>query len=168
MENNAGQAGIRHSGERMIIRQATADDLATIVDFNITMAFETEHLVLDRPRVTEGVRAVLADAAKGRYIVAEADGVVVGQLMVTYEWSDWRNGMFWWVQSVYVEKQARGQKVFSQLYEHMKQDARKNGSCGIRLYVDEENKVAQRTYANLGMVLTPYELMEEDFVLKRA
>ncbi len=151
----------------MVIRPATLDDLTTIADFNITMAFETEHLVLERTRVLEGVRAVLSDPSKGRYIVAEIDGVIAGQLMVTYEWSDWRNGMFWWVQSVYVEKTFRGQKVFSNLYENMKEEALASGSCGIRLYVEEENRVAQKTYGKLGMVLTPYEMMEEDFVLKR-
>jgi len=151
----------------MVIRPATMDDLTTIVDFNITMAFETEHLVLERARVVDGVTAVLSDPSKGRYIVAEIDGVVAGQLMVTYEWSDWRNGMFWWVQSVYVEKTFRGQKVFSRLYEHMKAEALAGGSCGIRLYVEEENRVAQKTYSRLGMVMTQYEMMEEDFVLKR-
>ncbi|MGE5316253.1 MAG: N-acetyltransferase family protein [Acidobacteriota bacterium] len=151
----------------MLIRNAEPRDLATIAEFNIAMAFETEHLVLDRARVTEGVRAVLEDKTKGRYIVAEDNGSVVGQLMVTYEWSDWRNGMFWWVQSVYVEKSCRGRKVFSSLYEHMKEEALAEGACGIRLYVEEANLVAQQTYRKLGMQLTPYEMMEEDFVLKR-
>jgi ribosomal protein S18 acetylase RimI-like enzyme len=152
----------------MIIRPATIDDLDIIVEFNIAMAFETEHLVLDRARVVDGVRAVLTDPVKGRYVVAEEGGIVIGQLMVTYEWSDWRNGMFWWIQSVYVDKRCRGQKVFSQLYTYMKTEALAHGSCGMRLYVEEQNVHAQQTYKKLGMTLTMYEMMEEDFVLKRA
>lgn len=151
----------------LMIRPATIADLTTITEFNILMAFETEQLVLDRSRVVDGVRAVLTDPSKGRYIVAVHNGTVVGQLMVTYEWSDWRNGMFWWIQSVYVEAAFRGKKIFSQLYEHIKHDAQENNSCGIRLYVEEENTTAQQTYKKLGMVLTPYEMMEDDFVLKR-
>lgn len=151
----------------MIIRDAREGDRETIADFNITMAFETEHLVLDRARVLEGVGAVLNDASKGRYIVAEIDGRVAGQLMVTYEWSDWRNGMFWWIQSVYVDTPYRGQKVFSSLYEFIKQEAIEQNSCGLRLYVEEDNFAAQRTYQKLGMTITQYEMMEEDFVLKR-
>jgi ribosomal protein S18 acetylase RimI-like enzyme len=151
----------------MLIRNAEARDLETIVDFNIAMAMETEHLALDRERTTEGVRAVLNDAAKGRYIVAEIDGRVAGQLMLTYEWSDWRNGMFWWIQSVYVGAEYRGQKIFSSLYAQAKKEALECGSCGLRLYVEEENKVAQQTYRKLGMTLTAYEMMEEDFVIKR-
>ncbi len=151
----------------MIIRPAALDDLTTIVEFNILMAFETEHLVLERGRVIEGVRAVLADPSKGRYIVAEIDGTVVGQLMVTYEWSDWRNGMFWWIQSVYVDHAYRGRKIFTRLYEQIKQEALSGGSCGIRLYVEEENRTAQQTYSKLGMVPTLYEMMEDDFVLNR-
>lgn len=151
----------------MIIRDAELRDLETIVDYNLAMAMETEHLTLDRERVREGVRAVLTDSTKGRYIVAEEAGAVVGQLMITYEWSDWRNGMFWWIQSVYVKKDARGRKIFSQLYEQAKKEALESAACGLRLYVEEENKVAQQTYHRLGMTLTPYEMMEEDFVLKR-
>ncbi|HLP16723.1 MAG TPA: GNAT family N-acetyltransferase [Bacteroidota bacterium] len=151
----------------MVIRDARPGDCEAIADFNIAMAFETEHLALDRARVTEGVRAVLSDATKGRYIVAEIDGCVAGQLMVTYEWSDWRNGMFWWIQSVYVDNAYRGRKIFSALYAHAKREAIAQGSCGLRLYVEEENKVAQRTYSKLGMTLTPYEMMEDDFVIKR-
>jgi GNAT superfamily N-acetyltransferase len=151
----------------MVIRPAVIGDLTTIAEFNILMAFETEHLVLDRARVLDGVRAVLTDPSKGRYIVAESGGTVIGQLMVTYEWSDWRNGMFWWIQSVYVEAAFRGKKIFSQLYEYIKVEAVANKSCGIRLYVEEANATAQQTYKKLGMVLTPYEMMEDDFVLKR-
>jgi GNAT superfamily N-acetyltransferase len=154
-------------GIRMVIRNAKKSDFETIADFNITMAFETEHLVLERARVLQGVKAVLDDATKGRYIVAEIDGHVAGQLMVTYEWSDWRNGMFWWIQSVYVDKPYRGRKLFKLLYEHIKREALESHACGLRLYVEEENHVAQRTYAKLGLCLTPYEMMEEDFVLKR-
>ncbi len=151
----------------MVIRDARLGDCEAIADFNIAMAFETERLTLERTRVIEGVRAVLSDRTKGRYIVAEIDNCVVGQLMVTYEWSDWRNGMFWWIQSVYVDNTFRGRKIFSALYAHAKREAVSDGSCGLRLYVDEHNKVAQRTYEKLGMTLTPYEMMEDDFVIKR-
>jgi GNAT superfamily N-acetyltransferase len=152
----------------MPIRNAEECDLHTIAEYNIAMALETERLVLEPDRVVEGVRAVLMDASKGRYIVAEIDGRVAGQLMITYEWSDWRNGMFWWIQSVYVDLPFRGQKLFTSLYEYAKREAVECGSCGLRLYVEEENTVAQQTYAKLGMTMTPYEMMEEDFVIKRA
>jgi ribosomal protein S18 acetylase RimI-like enzyme len=123
---------------------------------------------LDRARLLAGVRALLGDPAKGFYLVACAAGRVVGQLMITYEWSDWRNGNFWWVQSVYVLPEDRGRGVFTKLYQDAEERARASGdACGLRLYVEEENARAQRTYAGLGMRPTSYRIYETDFILKR-
>jgi GNAT superfamily N-acetyltransferase len=102
------------------------------------------------------------------YFVAEVDGTVVGQLMVTYEWSDWRNGNFWWIQSVYVEREYRGKGVFKSLYDHVLSLARRQkDSCGLRLYVEKHNRRARKIYEDLGMKETDYLLYEIDFVLKR-
>ncbi|MEZ5392586.1 MAG: GNAT family N-acetyltransferase [Bryobacterales bacterium] len=111
---------------------------------------------------------MVADPAKGFYLVAEEEGAVVGQLLITYEWSDWRNGVFWWVQSVYVRPESRGRGVYSTLYEDAVRRAREAGDvCGLRLYVERENRRAQRTYQKLGMRPTVYEMYETDFVLSR-
>ncbi len=151
------------------IRTAKLSDAATIVRYNQAMAAETEDTHLDGDRVLAGVRAVFKDSGRGFYLVAESGGRVIGQLMITYEWSDWRNGMFWWIQSVYVEPGFRRQGVFRQLYDHTLELARGgDGICGVRLYVDGENLRAQETYANLGMERTSYQLYEVDFVLGAA
>ena len=114
--------------------------------------------------MAQSFRSRFGDHSKGRYWVAEADGMIVGQIMVTYEWSDWRNGMIWWIQSVYVHGDYRRSGVFSALYRHVetlaKQDPR---VCGIRLYVERGNRRAQRTYASLGMVMTDYQVMQTIF-----
>ena len=150
------------------IRPATMSDADTITAYNAAMARETEALELDRHRLLAGVRAVLADASKGFYMVAETDGRVVGQMMVTFEWSDWRNGVFWWIQSVYVDAAFRGRGVFTELYCHVEERARRDGSvCGLRLYVEHQNQRAQRTYERLGMQKTHYDVYEADFVLQR-
>jgi ribosomal protein S18 acetylase RimI-like enzyme len=153
----------------MQIRQATRSDAATIVAFNAAMAEETEHLALDRKRLLAGVEAVLNDPSKGFYLVACAgDGRIAGQLMITYEWSDWRNGNFWWIQSVYVDPEFRGQGVFQRLYYETERMARVSGeSCGLRLYVEGENRRAQQVYERLGMRQTSYRFFEVDFVLVR-
>jgi ribosomal protein S18 acetylase RimI-like enzyme len=127
------------------------------------MALETEHLTLDRAVLDRGVRAALADESKARYFVAERGGAVVGQLMITLEWSDWRNGNLWWIQSVYVARATRGQGVFRALYQHVRSLAKTEHAAGIRLYVERDNESAQRTYAALGMSKTPYYVMEEIF-----
>ena len=146
------------------IREAGKADLDTIVDFNCRLAAETEGKTLDRHRVRDGVAALLADAGKGRYWLAELDGEPAGQLMITREWSDWRNGTFWWIQSVYVRDAARGTGVFSALYRHVETLARNDpGICGIRLYVERGNERAQRTYAALGLVGGAYRVMETVF-----
>ncbi len=144
------------------IRRAALDDAAVIADFNSRMAWETEHKRLESAVVGAGVRAVLADPAKGWYFVAEEAGEVRGQLMLTFEWSDWRNGWFWWIQSVYVHPVARRRGVFRALYRHVVELARAEGNVlGLRLYVEKENRSAQGTYAGLGMEELGYLLMEQ-------
>jgi ribosomal protein S18 acetylase RimI-like enzyme len=145
------------------IRPGDARDAETIADFNAAMAAETERLRLDRPTLLAGVRAALADANKARYFVADAGGRVVGQLMLTREWSDWRNGDIWWLQSVYVAPEFRERGVFKALYRHVAQLARAERAVGLRLYVEKENGAAQKTYASLGMMKTHYLVMEEMF-----
>src|SRR3954453_4018815 len=149
-----------------VIRAAREPDAETIAEFNAAMAMETEHLALDRATVRAGVRAALVDPSKARYFVAcagGADGQVVGQLMITLEWSDWRNGDIWWIQSVYVTPNYRGKGAFRALYRHVQRLAREQAAVGLRLYVERENEAAQRTYAALGMKLTHYYVMEEIF-----
>jgi len=146
------------------IRDARPADAATIVEFNVKMAMETEGRPLALELINPGVHAVLEDAGKGRYWVAEMDGEVVGQLMVTYEWSDWRNGVFWWIQSVFIREDCRRKGIFSALHRHVEMLARSAGDvCGIRLYVERENRRAQKTYEVLGMSSPGYQVMEIDF-----
>ncbi len=149
-----------------IIRPALLADTETIARYNAALALETEHRTLDLEVLRLGVAALITDAGKGRYFVAEADGQVVGQVMVTYEWSDWRNGNFWWLQSVYVCASHRGRGVFKSLFTQVIEQARTAGNvCGVRLYVEKENHRAQKVYANLGLQGTPYHILERDFVL---
>jgi GNAT superfamily N-acetyltransferase len=148
----------------LTIREATAADAATIAAFNSDMAMETEGRPLDPALIGAGVTALLDDRAKGRYWLAEAGDDIVGQIMVTYEWSDWRNGTLWWIQSVYVHPRHRRRGVFSALYRHVESLARAAGNvCGLRLYVEQDNERAQRTYLALGMELSGYQVMETDF-----
>lgn len=145
----------------MIIRKAQIKDLDRIVEFNYNLAFETEDKKLDKNILNKGVKALLEDKSKGVYHVCEVNGEVVGQIMYTYEWSDWRNGLFIWVQSVYVDKEHRGQGVFKGLYNYIKEmcDIDEN-ICGIRLYVEFENQSAQKTYESLGMRKCNYYMYE--------
>jgi ribosomal protein S18 acetylase RimI-like enzyme len=146
------------------IRPATADDADFLARGNAAMALETEHKRLAPAVVGAGVRAALADPAKGLYFVAERDGQRVGQLMFTYEWSDWRNGTFWWIQSVYVVPAARRSGVFRALFRHLEERARGDASvCGIRLYVDRDNERAQATYRRCGLEDGGYRVMEVDY-----
>jgi GNAT superfamily N-acetyltransferase len=148
------------------IRPATTADIPAIVRFNASLAEETEGLVLDYNRLLEGVRAVIADPAKGFYLLGLHEGVLAGQIMVTTEWSDWRNGTFWWVQSVYVTPDCRSRGVFTALYRHIETLARSRSDiCGLRLYVDEHNQRAREAYEHLGMRHARYRMMEVDFVL---
>ena len=146
------------------IRNAAMTDAAIIASNNSLMAEETEGRTLDPDIIGPGVAALLADPGKGRYWVAEAAGQIVGQLMVTYEWSDWRNGTLWWIQSVYIAPDFRRQGVFSALYHHVESLAAAEPEvCGLRLYVEDNNHRAQRTYEALGMVKPGYVVMESTF-----
>jgi len=152
----------------MKIRPAYLPDVPIIADFNVRLAMETEQLRLDPDTVAAGVAAILSDPAKGIYFVAERDGEVLGQLMITYEWSDWRNGNLWWIQSVYVKPEFRGQGVFRALFKHLEDLAHAgNGVAGLRLYMHAENDRARRAYEHLGMKHSDYEVFEMDFVLAR-
>ena len=141
------------------VRAAHPDDAPFIVNSNCKMARETESLALDRKVVRSGVRAVLEDSSKGLYFIAELDGDPAGQLMITYEWSDWRNGNIWWIQSVYVVRKCRRKGVFKALYRHVEQLSDKSGAACLRLYVEENNAVAQKTYRRLGMRMAHYRVM---------
>lgn len=143
------------------IRDATPADNAIITDFNSRLAEETEGRALDSDTIGKGVAALLADESKGRYWVGESGDRIVGQLMVTYEWSYWRNGTLWWIQSVYVHPEFRRKGVFSALYRHLESVALAEPEvCGLRLYVEHNNKRAQKTYETLGMVKPNYLVME--------
>lgn len=147
----------------MQIRKARLADCTIIAEFNNRLAWETEKLKLDAQTIRRGVRAVLKDSTKGTYFVAEHEGTVVGQLLITHEWSDWRNGNFWWIQSVYVAAAQRQNGVFRALFAHVQKLAQtRRNVCGLRLYVEKNNARAQRTYTRLGMTKTHYEVFETD------
>ena len=135
----------------MHYREALPTDASAIIEFQLAMARETEDLALDRDLLTGGVHAVFADPTLGRYYIAESDNRVAGSLMITYEWSDWRNGMVWWIQSVYVVPELRGHGVYTGLYAHVKAMVQESTVRGIRLYVDKRNVPAQQVYTKLGM-----------------
>ncbi len=146
----------------LTIRKAELRDAATIAAFNSAMALETEDKVLLPERVDAGVLRLMNDPSLGFYLVAQQQDRVVGCLMVTNEWSDWRNGLFWWIQSVYVQPDARRQGVYRRLYDFIRGMAKADpGICGFRLYVEKENTAAQRTYGSLGMERTDYLVYEE-------
>lgn len=144
----------------VLIRAAKSSDLADLVLWNKAMAWETEQKALDPATLERGVGAVLAQPQRGFYLVAERDGVAVGSLLVTYEWSDWRDGDFWWIQSVYVTPPARRGGVFRTLYAAVQERATEAGAVGLRLYVETENRRAQDTYADLGMARCHYWMYE--------
>ena len=144
------------------IRRATPADEAIVAAFNAALAWESEHKKLHEPTLLVGVRAALADPHKGFYFLAEHDGEVIGQTGVTFEWSDWRNGWYWWLQSVYVREDARRQGVFAALFRHIRDIAVADPTViGLRLYVERENTRAHQTYERLGMTAEPYFLMGE-------
>jgi GNAT superfamily N-acetyltransferase len=146
------------------IRPATPPDAQTIADFNVAMAWETEHKRLDPATLRAGVERAIAQPDAARYfLAADAAGRVVGQLMITFEWSDWRNATFWWIQSVYVEPESRSQGIFRQLYRHVETLAKQAGACGLRLYVEKENAPAQQVYQRLGMADAGYLVFETDW-----
>ena len=147
--------------ESLTVRPAIRADIPHLVDWNAAMARETEGKALDRTVLARGVEGVFDDPRRGFYLVAERADEPVGSLMVTYEWSDWRCGDFWWIQSVYVRPQARRGGVFRALYASVRASAQAAGAVGLRLYVETENGRAQRTYAGLGMSPCHYLMYEE-------
>ncbi len=146
----------------MNIRVATSADADPLVEFNMAMALETESKELDANVLRSGVGAVFSDEKKGFYVVAEEDAKIIGGLMITFEWSDWRDAWFWWIQSVYILPEARGRQIYSRLYEFVKEHAAQQGNvCGFRLYVESENHHAQRVYEKVGMQGSHYLMYEE-------
>jgi GNAT superfamily N-acetyltransferase len=145
------------------IRAARAEDLEALVAGNMALAEETEPVRLDLETLRQGILALLESRAPGRYWVAELEGRVVGQLLVTFEWSDWRNRMVWWIQSVYVAPDARGRGVLRRLYDVARREALAAGAGGLRLYVNTANQRAQAVYAALGMNGDHYRVFEDMF-----
>ena len=146
----------------MIIRRATSQDASELTEFNINMARETEGMELKPEVIGAGVRAMIDNPQMGFYLVVELDNSIQASLMVTTEWSDWRNGLFWWIQSVYVRPHYRRQGLYRELYARVKELAEQEPSvCGFRLYVERENSAAQQTYRSLGMKETDYRIFEE-------
>lgn len=151
-------------GPDVIIREAGKSDRGTVADFNNRLAEETEGKSLDPAKILPGTSALLGDPGKGRYWLAEIDDTAIGQIGVTYEWSDWRNGRWWWIQSVYVVAEYRREGVFSQLYKHVESLAKADPeACGLRLYVERCNNRAQDTYRSMGMIDSGYQVMESYF-----
>ncbi|MDP4223913.1 MAG: GNAT family N-acetyltransferase [Bacteroidota bacterium] len=142
------------------IRKATPADAPAIIDFQLSMAWETENLELNREIVTKGVNAVFADEAKGMYYVADSGGHAVASLLITYEWSDWRNCNVWWFQSVYVLPDFRRQGIFRRMFNFIKDQAEKQDIAGLRLYVETNNLRARKTYESLGMSSEHYSFYE--------
>lgn len=157
--------------DHLSVRLAKLEDASTIVSFSAAMALETEGRCLDLNRLLDGTIALLGSPDRGFFMVAELEQVgdrrLLGQLMVTYEWSDWRNGVFWWIQSVYVNPAWRRKGVYRRLHDTVvgvgKAD---NKMCGIRLYVAQDNHVAQTVYRQVGLTPSRYDVYEDDFVLK--
>ncbi len=150
--------------DNLTIRAAATADISTITEFNVAMAAESEGVRLDPIIARRGVEQAVGHPEHARYFVAELDGRVVGQLMITYEWSDWRAKVFWWVQSVYVHPDSRGRGVFRRLYQYVESLARQDpGVCGIRLYVHHRNHRAMAAYEKLGMTPAAYRVYETDW-----
>lgn len=146
------------------IRLGKVSDVDDVVRFNQSLAWETEQRTLDETLLQKGVKEALMDGNQCQYYVAEVKGCIVGQMMLTQEWSDWRNGVFWWIQSVYVDTKYRRQGVFKQLYKFVADQARQaSDCCGLRLYVEDNNQSAQATYSHMGMVPTKYRVFETDW-----
>lgn len=148
--------------EDILIRKGTFNDVNSIVEFNISIAKETENIELIPEVIHAGVEKLINNENLGYYLVAEVENKIAGSLMVTTEWSDWRNGQFWWIQSVYVDRNWRRKGIYRMLYEEVKRLAENNENvCGYRLYVEKENTTAQATYDNVGMTETHYKMYEE-------
>lgn len=148
--------------DELTIRRATVEDVETLARFNEAMAEETEDKALDADTVRAGVQAVFDKPERAFYLVAERDTTIVGSLMITTEWSDWRNATFWWIQSVYVRPEARRSGVYTALHREVRRRAREAPDvCGLRLYVERDNAAAQAAYEELGMTEPPYRMYEE-------
>lgn len=146
------------------VRLAVDTDAMAIAGFNVAMAMETEGKELLAEVVERGVRGLFENPKYGFYVVAERGGEVVGSLMITYEWSDWRSGVFWWIQSVYIRPDFRRMGIFTKLYEFLRGKAREDEEvCGLRLYFERDNEIAETTYSNLGMTRSSYHIFEEEF-----
>jgi ribosomal protein S18 acetylase RimI-like enzyme len=144
------------------VRPARPDDLSVIAEFNRRLALESENLALDPQVLTAGVGKVLADPQRGRYFVADEAGEVIGQIMITYEWSDWRDGWIWWIQSVYVRADRRKAGVFRSIFELIEETARTEGGVvALRLYVEKDNHAAQTTYRRLGFEEMHFHLLQK-------
>ena len=159
-----------YPARELTVRRAGSDDVEALVAFSSAMAWETEHRRLDATRLREGTQTLLSTPSLGFFMVTEVREsdrcVVVGQLMITYEWSDWRNGVFWWIQSVYVEPAWRRQGVFRRMHEAVLSLAKADPKvCGIRLYVEQNNHIAETVYRHVGLALSAYKVYEDDFVL---
>jgi len=166
-ENRRRFIGMHEVNDAITIRPAGPKDQNVIVQFNQALAIETEGKTLPDAIIREGVRRLLADKRLGLYFMGEIEGVIVGQTMVTTEWSDWRNGLFWWIQSVYVSPEFRRRGVFRALHAAVREAARRSDDvCGLRLYVYENNARAMEAYLNMGMERTHYAMFEEDWHLE--
>lgn len=146
---------------KLFVRNAKPEDAAIIAEFNARLARETEGKSLNAEILARGVKALLADPMKGRYFIACEGDDVVGQVAISFEWSDWRDGWFWWLQSVYVRADARGRSVFRTLHQHVVHEARENDVIGLRLYVEQDNAPGKRTYEALGFLPTSYNVFEQ-------
>ncbi|MBF0282487.1 MAG: GNAT family N-acetyltransferase [Zetaproteobacteria bacterium] len=145
----------------MKIRKAKMNDSISLSQFNVAHAWEVEGLALDGNVAHAGVKALLHDANKGFYLLAVIEGRCVGSLMITYEWSDWRNANIWWIQSVYVQPDRRKQGVFEELFFRVEQEAIAAGACALRLYVMHENDIAQSAYQKMGMSAAHYQMFHK-------
>ena len=144
----------------MEISRGTINDIEEITGFQIAMALESEGTILDGNKVRSGVRAAMEDESKGTYIVARTDGKPIASLMITREWSDWNNGWYWWIQSVYIMPEYRGQGIFRSMYRKVIEMAKEQSVAQVRLYVDRHNTNAQKVYQKLGMEECHYLMYE--------
>ncbi len=144
----------------IVIRKALPKHIPAIIDFQKRMAWETEQLTLDDTLVTQGVKAVFENPSRGQYYISEDNGTVIASLLITPEWSDWRNTEVWWFQSVYVLPGYRRTGIFRSMYAYVKETAEKSGIAGLRLYVETNNHIAQTTYESLGMTGSHYRMFE--------
>jgi len=142
------------------IRRAILTDTETIIDFQQKMAWETEQIRLPDETITKGVNGVFNNPSRGKYFVAESDGIIIASLLITCEWSDWRNSDVWWFQSVYVLPPFRRKGIFREMYRFIKSEAERNGIAGLRLYVESNNEIARKTYEKLGMSSEHYRMYE--------